>query len=91
MLLNDLPQEMQIIHLCGFSRLLSHSVFWDMFLMHQLFQFVDLSNQNVSLPKFSRRTKHVLVVHFEISRLLRGLGHLADRNSIPQSPTHPRL
>ena len=44
MLLNHLPQEMQILRLCGLSGLLSNSVFWDIFLMHlTFFQFFNLS------------------------------------------------
>ena len=89
---------MQILHLFGLSGLLSHSVFWDIFLMHPTFQFFNLSNQNKLLPKFLRANKACpgripqIFVHFEISRLSGGLGHLADSNSISSNPTttyHP--
>ena len=43
------------------SRLLSHSVFRDIFSdASHFFQFFNLSNQNIFFPKFSPRTKHVL-------------------------------
>ena len=58
-LLNHLPQEISILRLFGLSRLLSHSVFWDMFLMHVTFPILQSQQSEYHLPKFSSRTKHV--------------------------------
>ena len=60
-LLNHLPQEIQIFHLFGLPGLLLHSVFWDMCLMHLTF----------SNPKTLPRTKHVLEGFSKSSFILR--------------------
>ena len=59
-LLSHLPQEISILHLVGLSELISHSVFWDMFLMHLTFPILQSQQSEYILPKFSSRTKHVL-------------------------------
>ena len=58
-LLNHLPQVIQILHLFGLSGLLSHSVFWDVFLMHLTLPILHSQQSEYLLPKFSPRTKHV--------------------------------
>ena len=64
MLLNHLPQEIQILRLCVWSRLLLHSVFWDKFLMRPIFPILQyqqsVCQQPVCLPStFSPRSKHI--------------------------------
>ena len=49
-LLNHLPQEIPILHLFGLSGLLSHSVFWDMFLMHVTFPILQSQQSEYPLP-----------------------------------------
>ena len=51
------------------------------FLTHLTFPILQSQQSEHLLPKFPPRTKHVL--HFEISRLPGGPGHLADSNSTP--------
>ena len=43
MLPNHLPQELQILRLCGLSGLLLHSIFWDKFLMRPTFLILQKS------------------------------------------------
>ena len=62
---------MQILHLFGLSRLLSHSVFWDMFLMHVTFPILHSQQSEYLLPEFPPRTKHVLEGFSKSSFILR--------------------
>ena len=93
-LLNHLPKEIQFSIFLGYQDLLSHSVFWDIFLMHPTFSVLQSQQSEYLLPKFSPANKACprrilqIFVHFEISRLPGGLGHLVDSNSIPQNPDH---
>ena len=58
-LLNHLPQEIQILHLLGLSGLLSQSVFWDMFLMHLTCPILQCQQPECLLSKFTPRLKHL--------------------------------
>ena len=49
-LLNHLPQEKQILYLMVLSGLLSHSVFWDIFLTYPNFLVLHIGNLNIFLP-----------------------------------------
>ena len=57
---DHLPQERQILHLLGLSGLLSHSVFWDIFLMHLTCPILYSQQSEHLLLKLHPRAKHVL-------------------------------
>ena len=79
-------------HLFGLSGLLSHSVFWDIFLMPPTFSILQFwqseyfSSQTPPANKACSRRIRQIFVQIEISHLPGGLGHLADSNSIPWNP-----
>ena len=57
-LLNHLPQDIQILHFYGLPGLLSHSVFWDIFLMRPNFPILQCLQLEDLLSKFSPRSTH---------------------------------
>ena len=60
MLLNRLPQEIQILRLRELSGLILHSVFWDRFLMRPTFLIHQYQQRECLLSKFLPRSKHIL-------------------------------
>ena len=56
-LLNHLPQEIQILRLCGLSGIISHSVFWDIFLMHLTLPILQSQQSAYLLPKIPPANK----------------------------------
>ena len=78
----------------SFAFSLSGYIFWCV----SLFPILQSQQSEYILPKILTANKacprriHQIFVHFDISRLPGGLGHLADSNSITQNPTtayHP--
>ena len=55
-----MPQAIQILHLFGLSRLLFHSVFWDIFLMRPTFPSLHYQQSDYLPSRFSPRLKHIL-------------------------------
>ena len=51
-LLNHLPLEKHILHFFGLSRLLLYSVFWNIIRWRQIFQFFNISNQNIFFTNY---------------------------------------
>ena len=78
----------------SFAFSLSGYIFWCV----SLFPILQFQQSEYIIPKILTANKacprriHHIFVHFDISRLPGGLGHLADSNSITQNPTtayHP--
>ena len=97
-LLNHLPQEIHIIHLFGVIRtsfafsLLGYISDASYFFNFSISAMRICSSQIPSANKACPGRIHQIFVHFEISHLPGGLGHLADSNSISKNPTatyHP--
>ena len=88
-LLNHLPQEMQILHLFGVNR-----TSFAFSLLGYVSDASNFSKSSIRAVRISCSQTHTankacpwkilpIFVHFEISRLSGGLQHLADSNCIP--------
>ena len=76
-LLNHLPQEIQFFSILGLWELISHSVFWDIFLMHLTFPILQSQQSEYFLPNLEGFPKSSFILRFPVCQEVLDISQIA--------------